>query len=90
MLRTDNSDGGPALPITAGNQVYAQGMSLRDWFASQAEVAVAYDLLHREGCEELVGEPMPEGMSGLVRWRLKVVAKLKYMQADAMLAARDL
>ena len=30
------NDGAPAFPITAGNQVYAHGMSLRDWFASQA------------------------------------------------------
>jgi len=34
--KKDNS--GPAFPITAGNQVYNQGMSLRDWFAGQALV----------------------------------------------------
>lgn len=33
---TDYSNGGPAFPITAGQQVYAQGMTLRDWFAGQA------------------------------------------------------
>lgn len=26
----------PAFPVTAGNQVYATGMTLRDWFAGQA------------------------------------------------------
>lgn len=30
------NNGGPAFPITAGQQVYAQGMTLRDWFAGQA------------------------------------------------------
>ena len=63
-------------------------MSLRDWFAGQDDVAVAYDLLHREGCEELIGEPMPEDMLGMVKWRLKVVAALRFLEADAMLAAR--
>ena len=31
-------DGGaaPAFPVTAGNNVFATGMSLRDWFAGQA------------------------------------------------------
>lgn len=26
----------PAFPVTAGQQVYATGMTLRDWFAGQA------------------------------------------------------
>lgn len=30
------NDGGPAFPTTAGQVVYAHGMSLRDWFAGQA------------------------------------------------------
>lgn len=33
---TMKNDGGPAFPITAGNQVYAQGMTLRDWFAGKS------------------------------------------------------
>ena len=37
VMTDRNKDGDyPAFPITAGNQVYAQGMSLRDWFAGQA------------------------------------------------------
>jgi hypothetical protein len=34
--RKPDPDGGPAFPITAGNNVYATGMFLRDWFAGQA------------------------------------------------------
>ena len=30
----------PAFPITAGNQVYAQGMTLRQWYAGQALAGV--------------------------------------------------
>ena len=33
-------DGGPAFPVTAGQQVYATGMTLRDWFAGQALVGI--------------------------------------------------
>lgn len=29
----------PAFPVTAGNQVYATGLTLRDWFAAQATEA---------------------------------------------------
>lgn len=35
-------DGGaaPAFPVTAGNNVFATGMSLRDWFAGQVIASV--------------------------------------------------
>jgi len=36
---TDYNNGGPAFPITAGNAAYGRGMTLRDWFASQALAA---------------------------------------------------
>lgn len=32
-------DGGPAFPVTAHYDVYASGMTLRDWFAGQAIMA---------------------------------------------------
>lgn len=34
MTQTKDN-GGPAFPITAGQQVYSTGMSLRDYFAGQ-------------------------------------------------------
>jgi len=30
------NNGGPAFPTVAGQTVYSNGMSLRDWFAGQA------------------------------------------------------
>lgn len=34
---SDIKDNGyPAFPVTAGNQVYATGISVRDWFAGMA------------------------------------------------------
>ena len=92
---TDTKDGGPAFPRTVqawnGNLTHADGMTLRDWFAGMSTGGGAIDLLHREGCEAMIGEPMPgpEDMPGMVAWRLKVFALLKYMEADAMIAARE-
>lgn len=36
MSEDQDKTGGPAFPVTAGQNVYATGMSLRDWFAGQA------------------------------------------------------
>ena len=73
-------NGGPAFPITAGQQVYATGATLRDWFAGQALIAM--------------GTWFPSADYGPVNWDDKAfVARLRadyaYKQADAMLAARE-
>lgn len=36
MTDGTKNTGGPAFPVTAGQSVYAHGMTLRDWFAGQA------------------------------------------------------
>lgn len=33
----------PAFPVTAGQQVYTTGMTLRDWFAGQALAGICGD-----------------------------------------------
>ena len=33
----------PAFPITAGQQVYANGLTMRDWFAGQALTGMDLD-----------------------------------------------
>ena len=69
-------DGGaaPAFPVTAGNNVFATGANLRDWFAAQALPAaalIAMDMPVKEA------SPAP------------TAARLAYELADAMLAARE-
>lgn len=86
---TDTKDGGPAFPIASDLIGHSDGMTLRDWFAGMSTAGGAIDLLHREGCEAMIGEPMPEDMVGMVKWRMKVIARLKYIEADAMIAARE-
>jgi hypothetical protein len=44
MNMTTKDDGDtPAFPVTAGQQVYATGMTLRDWFAGQALAGLLSD-----------------------------------------------
>jgi hypothetical protein len=38
---TQKDNGGPAFPTVAGQQVYSNGMSLRDWFAGQAVAGIS-------------------------------------------------
>lgn len=64
----------PAFPVTAGQQVYASGMSLRDWFAGQVLAGM---------CAH------PRGPSQVKDGDLKMDAELTYRYADAMLQARQ-
>ncbi len=67
----------PDLPI---RQVPYSGMTLRDWFAGQADIpwnAVAETLA-------IKGDVHPT-VSGILEYR----SQLKYIEADAMLKARD-
>lgn len=73
-------DGGPAFPSEQGhipdgtwNQTYAQGMSLRDWFAGQALNGY------------LAGVDKDADIEGFDKAR---VAACCYSYADAMLEAR--
>lgn len=67
--------GGPAFPLTAGQQVYVTGMTLRDWFAGQALSAVM-DLCR--------GDTLTPGQH-----RSQLFAASAYRIADAMIAARE-
>lgn len=43
------NDWGPAFPVTTGNDVYAQGMSKRDWYAGQALAGLMASGCFKEG-----------------------------------------
>ena len=96
-------DGGPAFPRAPVPEGYEQtrfeGMSLRDWFAAhadqpgQAEIATAAGLrlegqkiwLDETNCIGTWGQWWA-GLSNTERFDLS--SKVRYQQADAMLAAR--
>ena len=72
------NDGGPAFPIpTEYMTTEHQGMSLRDWFAAQALIAMG-------------GNYAPTGeITGNSLLHAKTVATHCYSMADAMIAARE-
>lgn len=99
------NDGGPAFPCmvfsgdTNNDPEYVTGMSLRDWFASNEDLA-EWDppdaVASRAMCDALAGRPPPpkgwsstgDGMLDMLRWEADWRAALKYVRADALLAAR--
>jgi len=96
---SDKDDGGPAfpLPISVGpsGDVYhaaawaSGGMSLRDYFAAHApQHRVEFDTIDQ--MLDFLGTKnvTPGGMVGNAIDAAKVQAKLAYIYADAMLAAR--
>lgn len=81
----------PAFPVTAGQQVYETGMTLRDWFAQGAEVLdeslswpLARALMSSE-CPDYAKDPILA-----FTWWAEVEAKARYIKADAMLSARNI
>lgn len=78
--------GGPAFPIPlAEGQAYqghapCDGMTLRDYFAAKAMVA----LINNEFCAQAINEVVASGNAT----RDALIAAVAYTQADAMLRAR--
>jgi hypothetical protein len=85
--------GGPAFPsglVSIGDgdhQAFTSGMSLRDWFAGQPDIIGSTLLIGKEEGEALAG-PRPEGGLDAFRWQCQVLAAMRYIAADAMLAER--
>lgn len=84
-------NGGPAFPShgTMG-EVTHEGLTLRDYFAIHSGIAA--DDLSKESAEKLVGRSMPnwqEDMVANAMFWADVRAKLAYLEADAMLRARE-
>jgi hypothetical protein len=87
---TEKHDGGPAFPnpyIEA--DPLEKGMTLRDWFAGQADITGSLAVVDRDICENLCGPaPAQTDTIDLFKWQAKVLATLRYIAADAMLEAR--
>ena len=90
MSHTPIDHGGPAFPLNASDAWGGptQGMTLRDWFAGQADVADALPLLNLHDCEAMIGRSRPSDFVGLLKWHFDVIAHLRMMSADAMIEAR--
>jgi hypothetical protein len=91
-------DGVPAFPTTSQNYdghgvPCSDGMSLRDYFAA-AKVSYKGFLPedNHEYHEAVVGRPMPpeENVVERLVWCAEVVARVRYIFADAMLREREI
>lgn len=78
---SEHNDGGPAFPLASDISGHTHGMSLRDWFAGQALIALGNLAPFNEN-----GTPI--AWTDLVEIRRRR-AEWAYQQADAMLAARE-
>jgi len=92
---SDVNNGGPAFPREAyvnpngvTVRVGSDGMTLRDWFAGQPDITGNLMVMDKEACEVLCGpHPAPEDAIEVFKWQVKVLATLRYIAADAMIAA---
>jgi hypothetical protein len=83
-----SDDGGPAFPIHS--RWITQGLSLRDYFAARAPAVVFDGLQDNPGlelCRETLGLPKDTPWIPNIHWP-RLVAKIAYRYADAMLEAR--
>ena len=71
---SDINDGGPAFPVSHWDSAIPQGMTLRDWFASQATDADIAAIRARH--EHELGTKITR-------------EQVRYIHADAMLKARE-
>ena len=87
-------NGGPAFPAEkyGPDQSGFDGMTLRDYFAIHSDIGDVDELSSSAGaclmgskCPEYVVSPI-----GAIRWWADYEARLRYIRADAMLAARVL
>ncbi|WP_313349115.1 hypothetical protein [Paracoccus sp. (in: a-proteobacteria)] len=80
MTTPHQPDGGPAyapaFPVIAGQQVYATGLTKRDWFAGQALMGI----LAGHFADTIPHDDISGG---------REAAYYAYQYADAMLAARE-
>lgn len=87
--------GGPAFPSEQHetndnnwNQTFEPGMTLRDYFAAHVQVSLK-GVTVAEAAD--MGVPMPSSSSSekWFLWKAFMRARLRYIEADAMLRARE-
>lgn len=104
-MSSPTNTGGPAAPIfiVAGSadpqelaEVFealrskAAGLTVRDYFAAKADVSDQMKGITVSDADRL-GVPMPRDGNALdwATWRARIKARLRFIEADAMLRARE-
>lgn len=99
------NDGGAAFPGKTGRDISRgspcgisetdtifdnnSGMTLRDWFAGQADINISPNNVSSESAESLAGRKEPNSGVEWYEFWAEVKAKLRYIEADAMLKERE-
>lgn len=82
------TNGGPAFPIFHDpRNNHPQGMTKRDVFALHADLTNMQ--LDNEAAETLLGREAPDNIFGKLQFGCELVAKVRFMLADAMLVERN-
>lgn len=80
--------GGDAFPVSGyGAPISTRGMTLRDWFATHADISNTN--LHEGDVFALMGvTSLPIEIGDKITFGARLAAKLRYACADAMIAER--
>ena len=77
-------------PLGSGGTYHDNGMTLRDYFATNVDIGDVDLGTIENACEFLgVDKPNPDSVVEMMEFGAKLVAKIRYMSADAMLKARE-
>jgi len=90
-------DGGPAFPVPmipidrngGHTEVQYQGLSLRDWMAATLSHDSLPTFTSVKAACEWSGREMPKDDLEMFAFSLELEARMRYAQADAMLAERE-
>lgn len=91
---SQENNGGPAFPYSDNGYLKSEdGMSLRDYMAIHSEVS-GTDFGSMENLAEFAGVsrddvPSSDDLERIIKLSAQAIAKLRYINADAMLAERE-
>lgn len=82
------STGGPAFPLSTDPRSLPSGMTLREYFAATVDISGLS--LSDEAVEKLMGEEIPDhnDIEAFLDFNFRMLAKIRFMAADAMITAR--
>ena len=91
MTEQENKPSNPnAFPFTTDRGEAFEGMTLRDYFANEADVSIIVSTLRSDVIKDIIGVELACNNLDDLRLYFELEAKLKYLKADAMLKQREL
>lgn len=93
-MQEEPNDGGSAFPAMAPSGYCTPTMTLRDYFAANellSDMCREIWDMNDQYVESIMGREMPSNLNSLeaVKYEAEFFARMRYIRADAMLAARE-